>query len=72
MLFRSYCHIVKIGGVAAIREQARIMVEQELRKRQELLQVEKIQQQHQVPEPGSQTVGKKIIFRFTIVINFLF
>jgi len=38
----AYGHIVKNGGVAAIREQALIKVEQVLRQRQKLRQVEKI------------------------------
>ena len=41
----AYCHAVKNGGVAAIREQARIRVDQELRQRQEQKQLEKVQQQ---------------------------
>lgn len=40
-----YCHAVKNGGVAAIREQARLRVEQEQQRRQEQLQLEKVQQQ---------------------------
>jgi len=46
----AYCHAVKNGNVAAIREQAQARVEQEMQRRQEQLQVEKVQQQHQVPE----------------------
>lgn len=58
-----YCHTVKNESVAAIWEQARMRVEQELQRRQEQRQVEKVQQQHQVPEreqqPGYRVVGKK-------------
>jgi hypothetical protein len=50
----AYCHATKNGRVEAIREQARAMVEQE----QE--QLEKVQQQHQVPEREQQRRGRCI------------
>ena len=56
-----YCHAVKNGGVAAIREQARIRVEQEFRGRQEQAQLGKVQQQQQkTQERPQQNRGRGI------------
>jgi hypothetical protein len=52
----AYCHAVKNGSVTDIREQARMRVEQETQRRQEIQQVEKAQQQ-QAPEREQQRRG---------------
>lgn len=56
----AYCHAIKNGGVAAIQEQARLRVEQERQRRQEQKQLEKVQQQHHVPEQSQQRRGPRI------------
>ena len=56
----AYCHAIKNGGVAAIREQARMRVEQEYQLRQEQKQLEKIQQQHQVQQREQQRRSRGI------------
>jgi len=57
-----YCHAVKNGSVAAIREQARARVEQELRQRQEQKQLEqaKQQQKQQIKEVPQQRRSRGI------------
>jgi hypothetical protein len=52
-----YCHAVKNGSVAAIREQAQARVEQEHQRRQEQLQLEKVQQHHQMQQREQQRRG---------------
>jgi hypothetical protein len=56
-----YCHAMKNGSVAAIREQVRLRVEQEFHNRQEQAQLEKVQpQQQKIQERPQQSKGRGI------------
>jgi hypothetical protein len=70
-----YCHAMKNGGVAAIREQARIRVEQEFQSRQEQGQLGKVEQQQKIKQRPQQSrshgigrKGKKYTDRLTSMV----
>ena len=63
-----YCHAMKNGGVAAIREQVRIRVEQEFHSRQEQAQLGKVEQQLQGFLIGGK--GLLLISAFTVGLSF--